>query len=625
VPGSEPDPRRDLARETQDEIARHAEARRRWPGVTLQIDDAGGRYFFDEVEARRAVDFFHEELVLVSSGYRPFVLLDWQAQLVIRPLFGWKFTEKGCGCTDCGGVQEKQCQAGTRRFRKLYLEVAKKNGKSPLVAGIGVYLLQCDGEPAAEVYAVASEKEQARIVFNEARDMHLASADLRERTDVLKNALYVPSTGSSFKVLSPVVKSKHGPRVHGLLFDEFHAQESRELYEALHRGTSSRSQPLVVLATTAGTNLETICYEEHERAVRAIEDSQLAAGERREMDETVLAVIFAAEETDDWTSLETWRKANPSLGVTKRLDYMEAEARAAQAEPRKLAAFKQLDLNIWGQSHRAWLDVLRWDGCKDMSLRIPRDEKGFLRSPDDRVIVPAGFDATAGLDLASKLDLVAFVVEVRRPDRARPPTALELLRRDASGQEIRRPFAIDFGIDVFPWFWIPEVTMHAREKEDRVPYSTWLRHGNLRVTPGEVCDYNAIYSEIVGEILPFFKRAGSPVREVGFDPANATQFTNTLAADGVRCVEVPQTVVHMSDPAKLFEALVKDRRVRHDGHPVLRWNVGNVAAKPDKKENIFPYKPKDKLRIDGAIAGIIALARMMYLEPAPPAPFAFLT
>ena len=315
-------------------VRANAEARRRWPGVSIAIDDAGGRFYFDEADAARAVEFFPKFLRHLKGEFagQPFHLLDWQRELLVRPLFGWKRTSDGL-----------------RRFRRVFLEIAKKNGKSGMCSGLGLYLLHCDREPGAEIVAAAADREQAGIVFNEARDMNETSAALAGRSETYRRAIVVPGTRSSFKVVSSDVKGRHGPNIHALLFDEFHAQPDRELYDTLAKGVAARRQPIVVLITTAGDDQDSVCYEEYDYARRVM------AGVIE--DETYLPIVFEATEEDDWRAPETWAKANPSLDVTVKRDYLEAECRAAVAEPRKQNAFKRLHLNVWTRTTEVWIPI----------------------------------------------------------------------------------------------------------------------------------------------------------------------------------------------------------------------------------------------------------------------------
>ena len=240
----------------------------------------------------------------------------------MRPLFGWKRAD------------------GRRRFRKAFIAVPKKNGKTHLCAGLGLYLTFCDHEEEAEVFAAAADRAQAGLVFDAAKAFVEDSAELSRLAEVLRRAITLPGEALTFKVLSADVKSKHGPNVHGLIFDELHAQPNRDLWETLTKGTASRRQPVTIAITTAGVDQESICAEEWGYALG------VRAGTIP--DDTTLPVVFAAKPDDDWEDPATWARANPGLGKTVPLHYLEAEVAAAKVEPRKQAA---LGAGAWQSSY----------------------------------------------------------------------------------------------------------------------------------------------------------------------------------------------------------------------------------------------------------------------------------
>ena len=539
--------------------------------MTRAITDEGHAYWFDKEAADTACDFFPEYLSHHKGEFEglPFRLEPWQRELIIRPLFGWKRRD------------------GVRRFRKVYIEVGKKNGKSKLAAGVALYLLYCDREPGADIVCAAADREQAALMFDDAKVMVEDSAELSSMSEVYRRSIIYAATRSSFKVVSADVRTKHGPNIHGLFIDELHAQPNRELTDTLSKGVAARKQPVTFFVTTAGSDQESVCREEHDYA-RHVMDGVID-------DDTFLPVIFAADSADDWTVPATWTKANPSLGITVKRDYLEAECRAALAEPRKQNTFKRLHLNIWTAQDKIWIPIEAWDACQGQ--------------PDD----PAGAVAVAaGMDLSSKLDLTAFVVVLKFTD-ARPAESITTQLPDASGP-MRRTLNVDFRVAVFPFFWLPEAAIRVQAEADRVPYELWTREGLLRLTPGEVVDYDRVYADIVGEIGPAFHLTQG---EIGFDPYNATQLALQLRDQaGYTVVEVPQTVRHLSEPAKLFEALVRSRRLVHNGHRLLRWNVSNVAVKEDKNSNLFPFKPSARKRIDGVSAILDGLSRLIVMPEA---------
>ena len=555
-------------------IEAHAAARRRWPGVTFAIDDAGGTYRFDEERADLACDFFSEYLRHFEGEHAgtPFVLLDWQRELLIRPLFGWV-----------------RVSDGTRRFRRVFLEIGKKNGKSGLCSGLGLLLAFADGEPGAQVYCAAGAEEQARIVFRPSAEMARNSPDFLADfgVEVLTNAIEQSATASFLRPLTSKAKTQHGLNVHGLIFDEFHAQQDRELWETLYRGISARRQPVVVIITTAGDNRESICYEEYTRACR-IRDGVLN-------DPSVLPIVFEATPKDDWRTEAVWRKANPSLGVTKKLDYMRDECAAAIAEPRKRNAFLRLELNIWTESRTVWITPERWAACE------------WAQRPEGL----GELLCCAGLDLSSTEDLTAIVLVFRRMTPGPAVTFDVAVREQPNAPPVKRTHSIDYSVDLVPMFFMPEETLHERVKNDHVPYDVWADGGWIRVTEGNVVDYDEIHRVVLEEI----RKRYSGLHEVGYDPWNASHLSTSLCEHGVRMVEVRQGYASLSPPAKLFETLISAKRLRHDGNPVMAWCVANAEVKSDENGNIRPVKPggnaKSTRRIDGVVAALNGLNRLM--------------
>jgi phage terminase large subunit-like protein len=557
----------------------NAKARERWPDVTIAIDDAGGRFWFDAAEAARAIDFFPTFLRHFKGEFagQPFHLLDWQRELLIAPLFGWKRTSDGL-----------------RRFRRVFLEIAKKNGKSGMCSGLGLYLLHCDREPGAEIVAAAADREQAGIVFNEARDMNETSDALAARSESYRRSIVVPATRSSFKVVSSDVKGRHGPNIHALLFDEFHAQPDRELFETLAKGVAARRQPIVVLITTAGDDQDSVCYEEYEYAKRVM------AGVIE--DETYLPVIFEAKEEDDWRSPATWAKSNPSLDVTVKRDYLETECRAAVVEPRKQGAFKRLHLNVWTRTSEIWIPSEWWRDCP----ALPTED------------LLAKLPVAGGLDLSSTTDLTAFVLVFRIPPSGSEAAKVEVAEIDAKGEAVKKTLSINYDLAVVPYLWMPEDRLYERSKEDDVDYGVWVRAGHLRTTPGGVVDYDFIFRAITDEIAPRFK-----VKQIGYDPWNALQFALQLEKAGFEPVEVRQGPKTLSAPCKVLHALTKASRVHHADNKAMAWCVANAAVKEDENENIRPVKSNPKRRIDGVVAAVTALSRLMVLPDRPASPYAY--
>lgn len=567
-----------------------------WPGVTIdfkavwstkqkrwQSDD--GQYYFDAKSADKACDFFPEFLthhIGHHAGHR-FDLLGYQSKLLVRPLFGWK-----------------RAIDGLRRFRKVFAFIPKGAGKSPLGSGIGLYLLMCDDEQAAEVYAIASDRNQARIVHDNSKVMVEESPDLDAMLDVLKDSITYPDTRSTYQVLSADAASAHGKRPHGLIFDEFHAQPDRDLYEALKKSMPKRLQPVLLIITHAGDDDEGVCYEEYEYAKNVLSGTIT--------DDTCLPIIFEAKPTDDWTSPDVWARVNPGHGVTIQHDGIAAECLEAQNEPRKKHDFLRYHLNRWVNDARAWVSIDAWDAC---NAPVPPIEE--LKT------YPVAF----GIDNAQKIDLASGVAVFRLPlALGKANESIEVKIEDEKGNVVKRRRSLNYRIAILPAFWMPGETLHERVKQDGIRFDIWRDQGFLFETDGAVIDADAIVSYIKHQgphaantpkvdlvsTYPLLKQA-----QFGYDPAFATEIALRLEALGLQTVEVLQNYKHLSEACQVFEALVKAKRVIHGGHPVLRWNVENVGVKEDDAGRIRPVKLRRRKRIDGVVATLIAISRLMVM------------
>jgi phage terminase large subunit-like protein len=416
---------------------------------------------------------------------------------------------------------------------------------------------------------------------------------------VFSRSIVYPDTRSSFKVLSADVRGKHGPNIQCLIFDELHVQTDRELFETLEKGIAARRQPLIVMITTAGDDEESICYEQHEYAEDIIKNGG---------DDTFLPVLFTTPKEADWTDPKVWAAVNPGLGKTVKLEFLENEVRAALKEPRKVNSIKRLHLNIWTQQKTLWIPIENWDACK-------RDfELGDLKS----------LPFAMGLDLSSKIDLTSLVLAFRVDDK--PEEKSLDLEIDYSPDDpdivtsipgeiietefgVKKKFKINFSVILVPYFWMPEGALTERKKKDRFGYAP---SDELAFTEGGIIDYDAIYDKITIELAKTFDVKSA---EVGYDPWNATQLTSQLKKDGFKTIEIPQTFRHLSEPSKVFEALVKAGRIHHAGTRVMRWNVENVAVVEDRDQNIRPVKSSKTKRIDGVVAAIDALSCLLTRPP----------
>lgn len=475
-----------------------------------------------------------------------FQLLPWQEEIV-RDIFG---TLK---------------KDGYRRYNTAYVEIPKKNGKSELAAAIALKLLCADGEWAAEVYGCASDRAQASIVFDVAVDMVDQNEVLRKVIKPIlsiKRLVYLPQK-SFYQVCSAEAYTKHGLNVHGVVFDELHAQPNRELHDVMTKGSGdARMQPLYFEITTAGDDPDrtSIGWEMHQKAYDVLH--------HRKKIPNFYAKIYGIGENEDWTDEKNWIKANPSVGHNLRIDTFRdafVEAQQSEADER---SFRQLRLNQWVKTKSSkWVNLDIWD--KNGGLVVP-----------DRL---EGRKCYGGLDLSSKMDLTSFVLVF-------PP-------EEEGGQ-----------YEILPFFWIPEDGLEARVKRDYVPYDKWLKEGRIFSTPGNAIDYRFIQKTIIN------LRDIYEILEIGFDPWNAQQTATELMDEGLTMVEVRQGYKSMSPAMKDLEALLHSQRLAHGGHPILRWNFGNLEVKVDENDNIRPVKGKATDRIDGFVAMINAFARCINAE-----------
>jgi phage terminase large subunit-like protein len=501
-------------------------------------------YYFDEQAVDLAIIFF--SLLKHTKGEwagQPYILDQWQIDEIIRPLFGCK-----------------RKSDHTRRYRTAYIEIPRKNGKSTISAGLAALLLLVDNEPGAEIYSAAADRDQARIVFEQAKQMIESSPVLAKRVQIFKNTIMVPKTRSVYRVLSADAPTKHGLNAHGVIFDELHAQPNRELWDVLTTSVGARQQPLVIAITTAGYNRESVCYEQHEYA-RQVKDGIIE-------DDTFLPVIYAADDDEDWLDEEIWAKANPGLGNTVKLEYLRNEARKAEHVPAYQNTFRRLHLNQWTQTESRWLDMSAWDACGETF--DPNLLEGSL--------------CYGGLDLASTSDIASFVLAF--PNEV--------------GEEEQ--------VTWLPFFWIPEENMVERARKDRVPYDAWVRDGLMTATEGNVIDYGYIIRDIeaLGERFH--------IAEIAYDRWGAFQVSQALEGAGFTMVGFGQGFKSMSPPMKELMRMVLDGKLKHGGNPVLRWMADNLVVTSDAAGNVKPNKDKSREKIDGIVAGLMALDRAVRHE-----------
>ena len=433
---------------------------------------------------------------------------------------------------------------------------------SELAAAVALYLLYADGEPSAEVYGAAADRQQASIVFDVAKRMVEMTPALLKRSKIMAatKRLVNYSNVGFYQVLSAEVGTKHGLNVSGLVLDELHAQPNRSLVDVLTKGSGdARTQPLYFLITTAGTDRNSICYEYHSKARDILEGKRI--------DPSFYPVIYGLEDGEDWNSEKAWYKANPSLGYTIQIDRVRDAHREALQNPAEENVFRQLRLDQWVGSAVAWIPEHIYD-----KGNIPIDLDALK-----------GRECYCGLDLSSTSDITAFVMVF-------PP-------QDETEKYI-----------VVPHFWLPGETLDLRVRRDHVPYDVWEKQGLFHVTEGNVVDYNFV-RKTINELYKDYN-----IREIGVDRWNATQLITDLEGDGFTMVPIGMGFKDMSPGMKELYKLLLEGKIIHGGNPVLRWMAGNVVAEVDAAENIKPSKKKSTEKIDGIVAWIMGLDRAIRHE-----------
>lgn len=479
---------------------------------------------------------------------KPYIL-EPHEEAITANIFGWKDKD------------------GFRRYREVLYFVPRKNSKTTWAAGLALKVFFDDGEFGSECYCAAADKDQATLLFSQARAMVEFYPDLSSQVKIYtaNKSIWWPAKNSALKAISADAATKHGFNSHLVIVDELHAQPNRELVDVLCTSVGSRKQPLIVYITTSDFERDSICNEKH-RYASQVRDGIIT-------DPTFLPVIYEATLDEDWKSPDIWAKANPNLGKSVSYEYIERECKRAQELPSFENTFKRLHLNIRTEQDVRWLAMDKWDAC-NASV-----------NPDDLV----GRPCYAGLDLASTTDL----------------TSLALVFPDE-----------DTGTyDVLSYNWVPADNLQKRMRKDRVPYDVWVKQGYLETTPGNVADYEAIRRRL-NELAELYD-----IRTLCVDRWGARYLITQLQGDGFDVVEFGQGYASMSSPTKELEKLILGEQIRHGGSPVLRWAASNVTVKSDSADNYKPDKEKSTERIDPIVALIMALGGAMTRENVAPGIF----
>jgi phage terminase large subunit-like protein len=503
------------------------------------INDPNSKWKYDNKKANHAIEFV-ENYCKHSKGKmggKPFIMELWQKALVAVTF----------------GIVSKL--DGTRKHHEVLLIVARKNGKSTLAAAIGLYMQVADGEPGAEIYAVATKKDQAKIIWLEAKRMVKKSKSLLKRIKPLVGEMVSDFNDSFFKPLGSDSDTLDGLNVHGALLDEIHAWNDKNLYDVIVDGTTAREQPLIFITTTAGTVRESVYdlkYDEAERVINGYDD---ADGYH---DEHFLPIIYELDSREEWTDPACWQKANPGLGTIKKLDQLENKVKKALADSKLIKNLLCKDFNIRETSSQAWLTFEQLNNTGTFDLAVLKPKYGI-----------------GGVDLSSTTDLTAAKVIFMVPGSNK--------------------------IHVLQMYWLPEDLLDIRTAEDKIPYDIWYSQGLLRV-----CEGNSVHPKYVTEwFLEVMNEYGIYLPWIGYDSWSAKYWVEEMKNYfGAEAMEpVIQGKKTLSAPMKLLEADLSSKLIVYNNNPIDKWCLSNTAIETDKNLNIQPCKTNNqRRRIDGTAA-----------------------
>lgn len=508
-------------------------------------------WYFDTKAATRVINFFERVLKHYQGKWagKPFILLGWQ-KFILWNIYGWKKAN------------------GTRRITEVAVFVPRKNGKTELAAGCGLYGMGFDGEKAAEVYSTATDKDQAKIAFEKGKQMVIQSEVLTEHLEVLANAIVGKSMASTFKPWSSDTSKKDGYNPSMAIVDEFHEHRDSKMIDVINSGIGARENPIVFIVTTAGFNTQSVCYKYQ------IVCQEILEGKKQQ--DNLFTIIYTADKDDDWEDENTWIKANPSWFEIDTMQNQMHQAYKKAKNSGDTVNFKTKHLNIWTQSAEEWIDSKLWKtAAQEYDVESMKGQQCY-----------------AGLDLSDTLDVTSLCLFF--------PETMRYLW----------------------WFWIPEEKLNDHRKNDRVDYGRWADEGWIIVTPGNVIDYDSIRRTITGFYIEdgIVKHDDSCIVDVfqlesiGYDPWNSRQLAIRLGNDdGLTMNIYRQGYQTMSFPTKEFKTKFVGGETHHNDNPVMNWMIGNAVPRRDPNGNIMLDKSKSKNKIDGPVAGVIALAEYLQL------------
>ncbi|HVL49900.1 MAG TPA: terminase TerL endonuclease subunit [Actinomycetota bacterium] len=521
------------------------------------------RYVFDELRCNKRGDhycrpraeqcrrFFEEVLVHTKGRFArtAFVLAGWQWRDIISPAFGsvrWS----------------KELRRYVRQYRTVWIEIARKNGKSELLAAVALYMLIADAEESAEIYGAAKNRDQARKVWDVAERMVRLSPPLAKQLKLgkikvnrqEKKIIYEP-TGSYYQVVTADAAGELGHNPHCVVFDEVLTQPGPDLWEAFSTAMDTREQPMMWAATTSGKT-NTFAAGEHAYSVK------VAANPR--LDPSRLAYICSVPQNANVWLERNWKKANPALGQFKSIEGMRTQAKEARNDPRKESAFRQFHCNQWGHEEELWIPPDRYDASAGMVV-------------EEKLVGKLCYGA---LHLAASTDITAMVLT----------------------------FPEGEGYEVVARFWVPEARLEDLRRRTEGESDVWVREGRLAVTPGDMIDYDEISAEI------HRLRDAFNFEHAAYHRWGMAQLATELEEEGLEVTPMATTMTSLSGPTKDLERLVYAGAWHHGGHPVLRWMFANVGIRKDSDQNIKIDPKLSKDNVSGAIASAMSLALMQRLE-----------
>jgi phage terminase large subunit-like protein len=516
--------------------------RRVYKKLVNDLYDESSEYEYDSRRANHAIEFI-ENFCKHSKGKwggKPIDLELWQ-QAFLAATFG--FVHK---------------IDGTRKYREVFLVVARKNGKSTIASGIGLYAQVADNEPGSEVYAVATKKDQAKLVWLEAKRMVKKSPVLLKRIKPLVSELVSDWNDSSFKPLGSDSDTLDGLNVHCALLDEIHAWKDKNLYDVIVDGTSAREQPLMVMITTAGTVREAVYdlkYEEAEMVLNGYGDPD------GYHDDRFLPIIYELDDRSEWSDPSKWKKSNPGLGTIKKIDQLQTKVNKAKANPMLIKNLLTKDFNVRETSLESWLSFEELNCTDTFDMEELRD-----------------CYAIGGVDLSSTTDLSCATLLVMKPGSNK--------------------------IYVLQMYFMPEEVVELRIREDnKVPYDIWAERKLLRLCQGNKVQY----SDVTAWFLEMVNEYGIRPYWVGYDSWGSQYWIQEMKDNGFNMIEVRQGAKTFSQPMKEMGADLGAKRINYNNNPITKWCLSNTSSETDKNENIRPIKGKNqRLRIDGAVSLLIA-------------------